>query len=115
MSVSLLSSWQENKSHTKPEDGEDANPEEFPPGLGDRRSLLIQGHEEPIGGQEVSPNDRAIPDQMSKRVRTSEEHEEGDDGGERGKWYKHHWNTYLVMCLGGRGARMVRGGRSGCS
>ena len=35
MSVSLLSPWRENKGHTKPEDGEDSNPEEFPPGLGD--------------------------------------------------------------------------------
>ena len=36
MSVPPMSPWQKNKRHTKPEDGEDTDPEEFPSGLGNR-------------------------------------------------------------------------------
>jgi hypothetical protein len=51
---------------SKPEDKEDANPEEFPSCLGDRAYFANTRFDE-----------------------QSEEHEEGDDGGEDGEWHKH--------------------------
>jgi hypothetical protein len=53
-------------SKGEPDDREDANPEKFPSGLGDQTQFADTRHEE-----------------------QSEAHEESDDRGEHGKWYKY--------------------------
>jgi hypothetical protein len=51
---------------SEPEDEEDTNPKEFPSGLGDRAQFADTRFDE-----------------------QGEKHEEGDDRGEHGEWYKH--------------------------
>jgi len=41
--------WVREQSHTEPDDGEDANPEKFPSGLGDETQFADARHEEPGG------------------------------------------------------------------